>query len=88
MAGNNNNNNLERDASQGITDACTPPDGEASGKALLAARGKCSFIDKAEAVRGGPGEATAAAALIIVNNETSLFHMGAHPRYGWCRRDC
>ena len=62
--------------------ACTPPEG-VSGKAVLATRGECSFVDKAEAVGAGrPGEAAAAAAaaLIVVNNETSLFHMGVHPR--------
>ena len=65
-----------------IADACTQPY-EASGKAVLAVRGECSFIDKAEAAGAGLGGA--AAALIVVNNETSLFHMGVHPRYGRSR---
>lgn len=45
-------------------------------KAVVVSRGKCSFIDKAEAIVavGDVG------AMIVVNNETSLFHMGASPR--------
>lgn len=63
---------------------CTPPGENISvkGKVILATRGECSFIDKAEAVvAAGLGDA---GALIVVNNETSLFHMGASPRCDLC----
>lgn len=51
--------------------------GRAVGKAVLVKRGNCGFIDKAEAVSRDYRDA---AALIVVNNETSIFHMGASPR--------
>lgn len=64
-------------------DACAPPADEtiaaaAAGKIVLAARGDCSFIEKAEAVDGGPSGRIGA--LIVTNNEASLFRMGASPR--------
>lgn len=61
--------------------ACTPSKKEpaaAAGKAILATRGECTFIEKAEATDAGPGMRVGA--LIITNSETSLFHMGAAPR--------
>lgn len=61
-------------------DACAPPSeaGLDKDKLVLAARGGCTFIDKAEAVLAG--SAGGVGGLIVVNNETSLFHMGASPR--------
>lgn len=62
-------------------DACAPSKKEAAaaaGKAILATRGECTFIDKAEAVDAGPGRRVGA--LLVTNSETSLFHMGAAPR--------
>ena len=64
-----------------LQDMCTPPSefGLGKDKFVLAARGGCSFVDKAEAVAAG--SAAGVGALIVVNNETSLFHMGASPRW-------
>lgn len=72
-----------------FADGCTPAEAPelAKGVALLATRGGCSFIDKAEAAAAAEEEKDssdskndAVAALIIVNDETTLFHMGASPR--------
>lgn len=66
-----------------IADACSPATKEAAaaavGKAVLATRGECSFLEKAEAVDVGPSGRVGA--LIVTNSETSLFHMGASPRW-------
>eukprot|EP00903_Cladosiphon_okamuranus_P014343 g13317.t1 len=63
--------------------ACEPSDdaaaAAAAGKAILATRGECTFIEKAEAMDAGPGKRIGA--LIVTNSETSLFHMGAAPRW-------
>lgn len=64
-----------------LADACTPSTKKiaaASGKAILATRGDCSFIEKAEAMAAGPSGRVGA--LIVTNSETSLFHMGAGQR--------
>lgn len=64
-----------------LAGACTPSAKDAAGaagKAVLATRGECTFIEKAEAMDSGPG--TRVGALIVANSETSLFHMGAAPR--------
>eukprot|EP00752_Nemacystus_decipiens_P004257 g3888.t1 len=51
----------------------------AAGKAILATRGECTFIEKAEAMDAGPGRRIGA--LVVTNSETALFHMGAAPRW-------
>ena len=65
-----------------VADACTPLKEDAAaaaaGKAILATRGECTFIEKAEAMEAGPDRRVGA--LIVTNSETSLFHMGAAPR--------
>lgn len=72
-----------------FTDGCALADGPGltKGKALLASRGGCSFIDKAEAAAAAgavedssDSKGDGVTALIIANDETSLFHMGASPR--------
>lgn len=52
----------------------------AFGKAVLATRGGCAFLDKAESVDTA-GPSGRVGALIVTNDETTLFHMGASPRY-------
>lgn len=62
-------------------DGCAPPKKDAAGaagKSILATRGECTFIDKAEAMDAGAGRRIGA--LIVTNSETALFHMGAAPR--------
>ncbi|CAN0450873.1 unnamed protein product, partial [Discosporangium mesarthrocarpum] len=51
---------------------CSTPNEYTSldGKVFVTPRGGCSFADKAHTV--APGKPSA---LIVVNNETSLFHM-------------
>ncbi|CAM9097696.1 unnamed protein product [Pylaiella littoralis] len=64
--------------------ACNPLTKEAAdaavGKAVLATRGECSFLEKAESMGAG-GPSGRVGALIIANDDTSLFHMGASPRW-------
>ena len=64
-----------------FADACTPSKKDTAtttGKAILATRGECTFIEKAEAMDAGPERKIGA--LIVTNSETALFHMGAAPR--------
>ncbi|CAM9684093.1 unnamed protein product [Ectocarpus fasciculatus] len=74
---------LEMGAPLNPSGACAPMAKEAAtaaaGKAIVATRGACSFIEKAEAVGAGPSERVGA--LIVTNSETALFHMGAAPRW-------
>ncbi|CAN0163948.1 unnamed protein product [Ectocarpus sp. 12 AP-2014] len=74
---------LEMGAPLNPSGACAPMPKEAAiaaaGKAIVATRGTCSFIEKAEAMGAGPGERVGA--LIVKNSETTLFHMGAAPRW-------
>ncbi|CAM9440409.1 unnamed protein product, partial [Ectocarpus sp. 13 AM-2016] len=74
---------LEMGAPLNPSGACAPMPKEAAtaaaGKAIVATRGACSFIEKAEAMGAGPGERVGA--LIVKNSETALFHMGAAPRW-------
>ncbi|CAM9455663.1 unnamed protein product [Hapterophycus canaliculatus] len=74
---------LELIASPNPSYGCVPAAEEAAtaaaaGKAILAARGECSFIEKAEAV--GASQSGRVGALIVTNSEASLFRMGASPR--------
>ena len=59
------------------SDACSPPTKQQrsqwSGRALLAERGNCSFIDKARIAQEGN-----ASLLIIYNNDTSGTALGRH----------